>query len=801
MGDLAATAHPRVVIIGAGIVGCALADELALHGWTDVTVLDKGPLFATGGSTSHAPGLVSRTHVSRTMTAFASYTIDKYVELDLDGQWCFRRVGALEVAATPERWTDLKRKHGLATSWGVDSELVSPQKCRDLWSLLDTGKVLGGLYIPGDGLAKALRAAEAQARRATAAGARFLGHHTVTGIEKNSGRVTGVLTDRGPFPADVVVSAAGFWGPEIGRMAGITLPMIPLAHQYACTTAVKELTGTDARLEATLPILRHLDADVYYRQEGERIGIGSFGHRPLPVDMDRLPAAPAQPSKLAFTEDDFTPVWQDTVELLPPLADTEVADAFNGVFSFTPDDLPLMGESRRLRGFWVAEAVWVTHSAGVARALAEWLVDGQPALDVSECDLHRFEDAQLSPQYITEHGHRVYTETYRIRHPLDPTEPRPLRTSPFHRQQRDLGAYFLQAGGYQRPQWYEANAELTTGAEPPGRDAWSARHWSPIAAAEARITRERAALYDLTSVKRADVTGPGALALLQRLTTGDLAGGPGALTPTLMLNRAGGIRAQITIARLAEDHFRIDASGPLALDWLLRHLPEDGSVQVRDITSGTCSLGVFGPLAADLLPSLRGGPAAVQHGYVGHVPVVALRIADVGGPGWELHTSADLGARLWDTLWEAGHPDGLIAAGHSAFDSLRLEHGTRFWGSDLTSEHNPFDAGLGALVHLHKPDFIGRAALTDQAGQAPLHTLTRLDVHDEGPTPMGKEPVHLDDEPIGYVTSAGYGYTTGHPIAYARLSSQAARPGSLVHIEYFGQQVHATVSDDWSPSE
>ncbi|WP_370086590.1 FAD-dependent oxidoreductase [Streptacidiphilus sp. MAP12-16] len=813
------------MIVGAGIVGCALSDELTARGWTDVTVLEQGPLFATGGSSSHAPGLVFQTNSSKTMTEFASYTVRKYSGLTLDGQWCFRQVGGLEVATTPERLAELNRKHGLATSWGVSGTLLDPEQCADLHPLLDRDQVLGGFHVPTDGLAKAVRAGEAQARRAIERGARFLPHHTVTGFESAGGRVTAVVTDQGSFPADVVVSCAGFWGPKIGRMAGLAVPLVPLAHQYARTTPVPELAGHNTdELEASKPILRHQDRDLYYREHGDRIGIGSYAHRPMPVDLDdvahpsagaaRLPATPQtpqtlptpqMPSMLPFTEEDFVQPWADSQALLPALARTKVEEGFNGIFSFTADGFPLLGESPDLRGFWVAEAVWVTHSAGVARAMAEWLVEGTPRTDVHECDLNRFEPVQLAPAYVHERSCQNFVEVYDILHPLQPMEqPRPLRVSPFHTRQRELGAFFLEATGWERPHWYEANKDLPEVAAVPGRGAWASRYWSPIAGAEALATRERVAMYDMTALKRLEVTGPGSLAFLQYLTTNQLDKPVGSVTYTLMLDETGGVRSDLTVARLGRDRFQVGANGALDLDWLTRHLPDDGTVQVRDTTAGTCCIGLWGPLARDLVQPLTDedfshkgfGYFKAKHAYLDNVPVTAMRLSYVGELGWELYTTADCGPKLWDTLWEAGQPLGVVVAGRSAFNSLRLEKGYRSWGTDLTAEHNPFEAGLGFAVRMEKGDFLGRQALLGVTEATVPRRLACLLLDDPQAVVMGKEPVYVDGAPAGYVTSAAYGYSIGASIAYAWLPRAAADPGTRVTVEYFGEQLPATVTEE-----
>ncbi|MEZ0069728.1 glycine cleavage system aminomethyltransferase T/glycine/D-amino acid oxidase-like deaminating enzyme [Streptacidiphilus sp. MAP12-20] len=797
-------AQPKVVVIGAGIVGCALADELTERGWTDVTVLDQGPLFATGGSSSHAPGLVFQTNPSKAMTEFAAYTVAKYRELTLDGEWCFRPVGGLEVATTPERVEELKRRAGFAASWGVRGRLLGPDECVTLHPLLDREQVLGGFHTPDDGLAKAVRAGEAQARRAMARGARFLGGHTVTGIASAGGRVSGVATDQGDFPADLVVSCAGFWGPRIGRMAGLTVPLVPLAHQYARTTPLAALAGVNSEaLEASRPILRHQDRDLYFREHVDRLGIGSYAHRPLTVDVDRLPDGMAMPSVLPFTEEDFAPAWQDARTLLPALGGAKVEEGINGVFSFTPDGFPLLGEAPELRGFWVAEAVWVTHSAGVARVLAQWLVDGEPGTDVHECELNRFDPVQLAPAYVRRRSCQNFVEVYDILHPLQPMEePRPLRVSPFHARQRELGAVFLEAGGWERPHWYEANATLPEVAEVPERGAWASRYWSPIAGAEALAVRARVGLFDMTPLKRLEVSGPGALPFLQYLTSNQLERPVGSVTYTLLLAESGGVRSDLTVARLGADRFQVGANGPVDLDWFRRHLPVDSAVQVRDITGGTCCVGVWGPLARELVQPLteadfshRGfGYFKAKEAFVGEVPVTAMRLSYVGELGWELYTSADLGQRLWDTLWRAGQPLGVLAAGRSAFNSMRLEKGYRSWGADLTAEHNPYEAGLGFAVRREKGPFLGREALLGLDESRAARRLCPLLLDDPHAVVMGREPVHVDGEPVGYVTSAAFGYSVGASIAYAWLPASVATPGTRVEVEYFGELLPARVA-------
>jgi glycine cleavage system aminomethyltransferase T len=626
----------------------------------------------------------------------------------------------------------------------------------------------------------------------------------VLDIVAEDGKVVGVVTDHGELPADVVVCCAGIWGPKVAALAGMTLPLTPVAHQLAWTGPIPELEGQAE--EAVRPILRHQDADLYYRDRYDGIGIGYYGHRPLPVDArDLVPVDEAEvmPSVLTFTPDDFAPAWEETLSLLPSTSDTKVEEGINGIFSFTPDGMPLMGESRDLSGFWVAEAVWVTHSAGVARAMAEWLVDGHcSTFDLHECDVNRFEEFQKSPSYVLERDCQNYVEVYDILHPLQPMDsPRALRTTPFYPRQQELGGYFLEATGWERPQWYDANQALLEGRDVPQPNPWAARYWSPIVGAEALATREGVAMYDMTAHKRLEVTGPGAAAFLQGLVTGDVDKSVGSVTYCLLLDVDGGIRSDVTVARLGVDRYQVGANGNLDLDWLSRHLPADGTVQVRDITPGTCCIGLWGPKAREVLGPLADDDLTndglkyfrAREFHVGNVPVTAMRLSYVGELGWELYTTADMGLRLWDTIWQAGQEHGIIAAGRGAFSSLRLEKGYRSFGADMTFEHDPYEAGLGFAVKLDKGDFIGRDALLRRKENV-TRRLACLTIDDPTDVVMGKEPVFVDGRPVGYVTSASYGYTVGKGIAYAWLPAELAEPGQQAEIGYFDRRVRAVVT-------
>jgi dimethylglycine oxidase len=464
----------------------------------------------------------------------------------------------------------------------------------------------------------------------------------------------------------------------------------------------------------------------------------------------------------------------------------------------------LLGESREAKGFWIAEAVWITHAIGVGRVMAEWITSGEPSMDISGADVHRFEPYALSPSYILARSAQSFREVYDIIHPQQPMEePRPLRTSPFYPRQKALGAYFLEASGWERPQWFEANESLLDGREVSDRGEWAGRYWSKIVAAEVLATRERVALYDMTSLKKAQVTGPGALDFLQRLTTGQLDKPAGKVTYTLMLDSAAGIRSDVTVARLGEDHFQLGLNGPRDIEWMKRNLPQDGSVSVLDITPGTCCIGVWGPAARDVVQSLSEddfsneafGFFNARRAYLREVPVTALRLSYVGELGWEIYASADLGLRLWDLLWEAGRPYGVLAGGRGAFNALRVEKGYRAWGTDMTTEHDPYEAGLGFAVKPDKGDFVGHEALLKRKEAGPRRKLVCLVLDDPTVVVMGNEPVWADAA-VGYVTSADFGYSLGQSIAYAWVTPEHAEAGNPLEIEYFGRRHQATVTEE-----
>ena len=802
--------HASVVIVGAGIVGCSVAYHLSKLGVTDVVVVDQGQLFETGGSTSHAPGLIFQVNPSRAMTELSKYSVDLYSRLEADGATCFYPVGGLEVAWTTERFADFKRRRGLALAYGIDAELIGPRELMELVPIVSE-RVAGALYVPSDGIGKAVRAAEAMAREAQASGVVFCADTRVTDIEVAGGRVRAAVTDRGRIRTDLLVCAAGIWGPKVGRMAGVSIPLYPMQHQYVRTGPLAELKGETG--EVSHPVMRHQDRALYLRQHGEGYGIGSSDHEPLPVEPDDIVEhgePGAMPASMVFTPSDFAAARRSAEEFIPALEGAELVEKFNGMFSFTPDAMPVLGESDQVRGFWAAEAVWIAHAGGAGRAIAEWIVQGSPTLDLRECDITRFHPYARTRAYALARGVEQYREGPIVHHPLDQMySERDARPSPFHAREEALGAVFFESAGWEIPQWYEANESLLDDYDEPWKDrkGWAVRNWSPIVGAEHRTARERAAIFDLTAITKLEVTGPGALAALQRLTANQMDQPIGRITYTSVLDERGGIVCDLTVTRLAYDRFMVMTStgyGYHDLKWLRDHMPDDGSVSIEDVSNDLGCLCLWGPRAREVVTAASRDDFSneafpyrgARHVTIGGVPVLAVRLSYVGELGWELYVPNDRGADLWDALWEAGRPHGLIAVGAAAFTSMRIEKGYRLWGTDIHTEYNPYEAGLGFAVRLNKGDFIGRDALAEARKAGLRRKLCCMTLDDPAAVVMGSEPVMAEGQVLGFVTSADYGYSVGTGIAYAYLPVEYSEPGTRVDILYFNERYAARVVEE-----
>jgi dimethylglycine oxidase len=807
----------QLVVIGAGIVGASAAYHLAELGITDVVVLDQGPLFETGGSTSHAPGLVFQTNGSRTMCRLAQYSVELYAELGTDDGPAWYGVGGIEVATTPERMLELKRRRGYALAYGIDgTELLTPEETAERIPILDPGHILGSYLVPSDGIAKGVRVATALGAKARAKGVAFEGGIRVTGFDIRDGRVHGVRTDRGDIECERVLVCAGIWGPTIGRMAGVPIPLAVVQHQLVWTHPLPELAA-DAGEEVVHPILRHQDVSLYFRQQGDRYALGNYRHEPIlfePDDLRPYREGDPQPSIEPFTPEHFEVAYEESIRLLPPVKDTlDETTAINGMFSFTPDMGSIVGESADVRGLWICEAVWVTHGGGMGRLAAEWIAGGEPSMDLAEADANRFYPFMTTPPYVRARGAQQYREVYDILHPLQQmAHPRELKLTPFYRRHQELGAEFFSGAGWERPQWFEANHVLT-GAPWESRTGWAAENWSPCVGAEHIAARERVAMFDITPFAKFDVTGADALSFLERLSANRIDRPVGTIVYTSLLTPSGGIRCDLTITRKDEDRFRVvtgGGSGQHDRAWLLAQRRPGERVHLTVRTGSLFALGLWGPKARDVLRAVTDVDVSneafpymtARYLNVGEVdPVWTQRISYAGELGWELYGQIAMGQRAWDVLWEAGQEHGIVAAGGGAFDSLRLEKGYRLWGQDIHTEHDPFEAGLGFAVRMDKGEFQGREALQRKLDLGLTEKLACITLDDPAAVVMGKEPIRHDGRVVSYVTSAAYGYSIGRGIVYGYLPVDLAVEVTPVEVEYFGDRLAATVAAEplWDP--
>jgi glycine cleavage system aminomethyltransferase T/glycine/D-amino acid oxidase-like deaminating enzyme len=790
--------HARAVIIGGGVGGTSIAYHLTELGWTDVILLDRAEL--TSGSTFHSAGLVGQLRSSVTLTRMMMYGSDLYrrlaAETGTDPSW--HEVGSLRLASTPERFEELRRQAGWAKTFDLPLELISASEAQTLFPLMSTAGVLGAVYLATDGWLDPSGLALSLAAGARSRGAHIRTHTRVVAISQERGRVTGVTVEhkgeRSEIRADVVVNAGGMFAPEIGWMVGVNVPIIPMAHEYVFTEPIEGV-------HPGLPQLRDPDNLVYFREEVGGLCMGGYERHPAPWSLEGVPAD-FNGKLLAPDWPRFAEIMDGAVRRVPAIGDAGINRMINGPEGFTPDNEFILGESE-VRGFFVAAgfcAHGIAGAGGIGRQIATWIVDGEPELDLWKMDIRRFGSQYRSQAYTLARTTEVYATYYDIHYPNEERlAGRPLRTSPTYEILAELGAAFGEKSGWERPNWFESNAAAgNTALRPRG---WAGTHWSPAIGAEALATRTAAGLFDESSFAKLEVSGPGATAFLGRMCANDTDRPVGSIVYTQLLDRRGGIQADLTVTRLTEDGYLLvtgTAFGNHDAAWLRRHLPEDGSVTLRDTTSSRVCFGLWGPRARDILASVaRDDVSDAAFPYltarpitVGSVPLLALRVTYVGELGWELYAPTEYGRALWTTLWEAGRPHGMVAAGYRAIDALRLEKGYRVWSSDITPDETPFEAGLGFAVALDKgADFVGREALVTAKAAGPRKRLRCLVLDDPRSVCLGNEPVRVHGAVVGRVTSGGYGFAVDRSIAYAYLPPDLAAIGTRGEVEVFGEWI------------
>jgi 4-methylaminobutanoate oxidase (formaldehyde-forming) len=801
--------HARAVIIGGGVGGTSIAYHLAERGWTDILLVDRAEL--TSGSTFHSAGLVGQLRSSVTLTTMMMYGTDLYrrlaAETGTDPGW--REVGSLRLASTPERFEELRRQAGWAKTFGLPLELISASEAQARFPLMTTEGVLGAVYLPTDGWLDPSGLALSLAAGARRRGVRIRPHTRVVAIGVDRGRVTGVTIEyrgeREDVATEVVVNAGGMFAPEIARLAGVDVPIIPMAHEYLFTEPIDGV-------KPGLPQLRDPDNLVYFREEVGGLCMGGYERHPAPWALDGIPAD-FNGKLLAPDWPRFEEIMAGAVRRVPAIAEAGINRMINGPEAFTPDNEFILGESE-VGGFFVAAgfcAHGIAGAGGIGRQMASWIVDGEPELDLWRMDIRRFGPAYRSQAYTLARTTEVYATYYDIHYPNEERQAgRPLRVSPTYDLLGGLGAVFGEKAGWERPNWFESNA--AAGDETLRPRGWAGMHWSPAIGAEALATRRAAGLFDETSFAKLEVVGVGALAFLQRVCANDMDVSVGRIVYTQLLNSRGGIECDLTVTRVTASRFLIitgTAVGQHDLGWLRRHLPDDGTVLINDITSGRVCFALWGPRARDILESVTRDDISddafpfltARTITVGSVPVYALRVTYVGELGWELYAHTEFGLALWRTLWGAGRPHGLVAGGYRAIDALRLEKGYRVWSSDITPDETPYEAGLGFAVALEEGDFIGRDALVAARAAGPRKRLRCLVLDDPLSVCLGNEPVRVENEIIGRVTSGGYGFAVERSIAYAYLPPDRAAIGTRGEVEVFGDWIGFEVAREplWDP--
>jgi glycine cleavage system aminomethyltransferase T/glycine/D-amino acid oxidase-like deaminating enzyme len=813
-----------VVVIGAGIVGNSMAWHLARLGWHDIVLLEKGTLPSPGGSTGHASNFIFLTDHSKEMTAFTLDSVRQYKELGV-----FTQTGGIEVARTPERMQELTRRVTSSKSWGIEPvELLTPDQVKAKVPFIDESVILGGVYWPGVGVVDSLEAGTRMRKLAQDMGALTVAPGVeVTGLDVQDGHIKRVRTDRGDIDADTVVIACGVWSPRIAAMAGASIPLTPAVHQMIDLGPVAAFE--DIKDPVGFPIIRDVDTNMYERQHGNEFEVGSYAHRAILMDPDDIPSiaeSALSPTMLPFTQDDFDPQLEDALELFPDVMGDEKAGvklAINGLLSLTPDGNPILGETTEVKGLWSAAAIWIKEAPGIAKTIAEWMTDAEPEIDPHGSDIARFYDHHRTAQHIAARTVEGYNKTYGIVHPSEQwASNRQVRLSPFYEREKELGAEFFEAAGWERPYWYGTNERLLAeygDRVMPRAAEWESRWWSPIINAEHLAMRDRVGMVDLSAFAIFDVSGPGAVDYLERLCVNKIDVAPGKTVYTPLLNGAGGILADLTIMRLAHDRFRVVTGGGMGMrdkKLFTDALPADGSAQLFDATSSMTTIGLWGPRARDVLAAATSADVSHQ-GFpflttksidINGVRTLASRISYVGELGWEIYVPIEQGLRVWDALWESGGPHALVPVGIGTYAvTSRLEKGYRAHGNELELDFDLVEAGM-ARPTVKDAEFVGKAAYLEQRSKAPAALLCTLTLDD--PTSkdgtkrymLGREPVlSTDGKPLvdgkgrrSYVTSAGSGPSVGKHLLMSYLPPDVAKVGTSLLVEYLGEQYPVTVA-------
>ena len=726
------------------------------------------------------------------------YSLDLYGSLEAEnGQTVdFHRCGSVRLAESKDRLDDFHYRKGIADTLGVPFEIVSPERARELFPLLDLNGVVGAAHLPTDGHVEPSDLTQALAKGARSKGAKIFRHTAVTAIER-SGEGWLVETSKGEIRAEIVVNAAGQWAKQIGRMVGVDLPIVPLEHQFLVTEPVEELSS----LEVELPVLRDSAASFYVREEGGGLLVGPFERKPKPWALEGIPDD-FHSSLLPPDLDRLTDVLEAAASRVPAFANVGIKSIINGPDGYTPDGKCLMGPVPGLPGFHVLAGFsifGIVFGGGAGKYAAEWIVEGQPSDNMWELDVRRFGAYANSVKYVSERACDVYEREYAIHYPEEERPAgRPLKTSRLHDRLLAKGAVFGARFGWERPLWFSLDGRA--------RDEYSFRrgNWHAAVGDECCAVRASVGVLDQTSFAKYEVSGPGAEGFLDRLCANALPNSIGRMALTQMCTPRGGIECDVTVTRLAQDGFYVVSAAATEVhdfEWIARHLPQDDSVELANVTNLNAVLTLAGPRSRDVLQAITDSDCSrkafpffrCRELYAGMVPVRALRVSYVGELGYELHHATEDQSDLYDLLMEAGRQHGIVDFGYRTLDSMRLEKAYRLWGSDMSADYTPLEAGMSRFVDFEKGDFIGRDALLRQRERGLERGLACLVVDAGDADPHGYEPILDGRETIGYVASGGYGHTVEKTIVLAYLPAAYLEPGTELTVEILGERRAARV--------
>ena len=778
--------HAQVVIVGGGVIGCSIAYHLGRRGIADVVIVEKSGL--TQGATWHAAGLVGQLRPSRNVTRMLERSVALYDTLEAEtGQAVdWKKVGSLRLACSADRLKEIERSATMAKSFGLEMHIIGPGEARELFPIMSTQGVVAAAYIPSDGHIDPASLTQALAKGARDKGAKIVQQTAVTGFTLAGGRVTEVLTDRGAVACETVVNAAGMWGREVGLMAGVAVPALALEHQYLITEPIPGMPDG-------MPTLRDPDRLVYYKPEVHGLAFGGYEPDTVPFGERGIPGDFAQ-QLLPENFDRFELLARLAAERTPVINEVGVRQLINGAIPTSADGDFIMGKAPELANYYVASGFLygIAAAGGAGQMMAEWIVEGEPSLDLWPLDVRRFSPHHNTPAFMYPRAVEHYAKHYQVHWPgAEYESARDIRESPLHGTLRRKGAVFGSKAGWERPNWF-----ALAGIEARDEPSFGRANWFEHVAEEHRAVRERVALIDQTSFSKFEVSGAGAFATLQRLAAADLDKPPGSVSYTQMCNRRGGIECDLTITRLGDERFYVvtgSAFGVHDRHWIASHAPDDGSVAIRDLTAARAVINLCGPRARQVLEKITDDDvsnqalpfAQAREIGIGAAPVLAVRIGYVGELGWELHLDPDHAARVYRLLWRAGEEFGIANVGYRAIDSLRMEKGYLYWSADITPDDNPFEAGLGFRVSLAKGDFIGREALARVKAGGPARRLCTFTVEEPADV-FGGEALLRRGRVLGVTTSANFGHTVGKPIVYAYLPAEELEHTDF-EVEAFGR--------------